>query len=175
MTEEDTGIGVSRTWRTVAGIDDIQHARAANGPDIVRLAAGRRVKRRAIENGLERTRRPRRTTGHERRIRGAAGLCNRDGVVMDLRCRSADAGRLRQRHGKVKQRAAQRAAAIADFTAERMNDAVAHGQPQAGALTHRLGREKRLEEFRFVLGRDALTRVFHFEMHEIVLAVRAGR
>src|SRR4026209_1855611 len=51
-----------------------------------------------------------------------------------------------------KDRAAERAAAIADAAVVRANDVVAHRQAKPGALADRLGRVERLEQFGFVFG-----------------------
>src|SRR5215207_9677503 len=44
---------------------------------------------------------------------------------------------------------------VADRPADRANDAVAHGQTQTGALTHRLSGEERLEQARLVFRSNA--------------------
>src|SRR5689334_8627031 len=53
-------------------------------------------------------------------------------------------------------------AAIADAAAERIDNAVADRQTEAGPLTDRLGREERLEQLGFVVSRNTGAGVFNF-------------
>ena len=58
-----------------------------------------------------------------------------------------------------------RVAVVADCAAVRLDDSIAHGQTEAGALADSLGRKERLEQLRFVLGGHSGSVVLHFEAH----------
>ena len=74
---------------------------------------------------------------------------------------------------EVEDRAAGGRAAIADAAAERVDDAVADRQAEAGALADRLGREERLEQLGLVVGRNARAGVLDLEDDAVVLVARA--
>src|SRR5919109_1506501 len=80
---------------------------------------------------------------------------------------------MHRRQLEVEDGAARWRPAIPHLPAHRIDDAVAHRQPEAGALPDRLRREERLKQLGFVIRRDAGTGVLDLEKDALAFVARS--
>src|SRR5687767_12067735 len=78
------------------------------------------------------------------------------------------------RQVEVEDRAAGGGATIAHLAAHRIDDAVADGESESGALPDWLGGEERLKKLRFVILLNAGPGVFNFQHHALTLIARSN-